>query len=366
MPFNGSGVFARIYNWVTDAGNGVPITASRMDADTADIAAALNNCVTRDGLGYFGADINANGFKLKNLAAILGPGATLAMTLDSAGNVTHTGASNFAPPLTLASAATVAIGAAASNNILVTGTAPITAFDSIAAGVIRYVTFAGALTLTHNATSLILPGAANITTAANDTATMLSLGGRNWQCIAYQRSNGTSVVTGGAWQLYGGSLATAQRLASNSASLDWTGLSGFSRYAIVLESLLAASGGATLRLIFGTGSTPTWITSGYTFQCATSSLSTNSASGNSGSSVCVVLSGISSGVPTSGAGTSGIVFAMAMQSSNPEVISDLISPAPTREMSGGQVSAGATPTAIRLQLSGGNIVSGTATLYGIL
>jgi len=87
MPFNGSGVFARIYNWVTDAGNGVPITASRVDADMADVVGALNNCVTRDGQGYFSADINANGNSLKNVTAIKGPGAVQAMALDASGNV---------------------------------------------------------------------------------------------------------------------------------------------------------------------------------------------------------------------------------------------------------------------------------------
>ena len=39
--------------------------------------------------------------------------------------------------------------------------------------------------LTHNATSLILPGSANITTTAGDTAEFLSLGGGNWICLNY-------------------------------------------------------------------------------------------------------------------------------------------------------------------------------------
>lgn len=103
---------------------------------------------------------------------------------------TLTGALNHAPPVSLASAATVAIGAAAANAITITGTVTITAFDTIAAGAIRVLTFAAALTLTHNATSLILPGGANIVTAANDVAVMHSLGGGNWQCVLYQRANG--------------------------------------------------------------------------------------------------------------------------------------------------------------------------------
>ena len=42
--------------------------------------------------------------------------------------------------------------------------------------------------LTHNATSLILPGGANISTAAADTAIMVSEGSGNWRCLAYQRA----------------------------------------------------------------------------------------------------------------------------------------------------------------------------------
>jgi hypothetical protein len=57
--------------------------------------------------------------------------------------------------------------------------------------------FSGALILTHNATSLILPTGANITTAAGDTAVFLSLGSGNWRCVEYMRASGAA-LTGGA------------------------------------------------------------------------------------------------------------------------------------------------------------------------
>lgn len=106
---------------------------------------------------------------------------------------TLTGALNEATPATVASAATTNIGAAASNTVNVSGTTTITAFDTIAAGAYRRVVFAGALTLTYNATSLILPTSANITTAAGDMAEFISLGSGNWQCVAYSRKNGASL-----------------------------------------------------------------------------------------------------------------------------------------------------------------------------
>ena len=106
---------------------------------------------------------------------------------------TMTGALNWAPSVGVASAASTNIGAAASNRVRITGTTTITRLGSIAAGACRTVTFAGALTLTHNATSLILPGGANITTAAGDVAEFESLGGGNWRCTSYLRANGQAV-----------------------------------------------------------------------------------------------------------------------------------------------------------------------------
>lgn len=94
----------------------------------------------------------------------------------------------------IASATSTAIGAATGEFVDVTGTTTITSFDTIAAGIVRTVRFTGALTLTHNATSLILPGSANITTANGDTAIFRSLGSGNWKCIAYQPVNGSTVT----------------------------------------------------------------------------------------------------------------------------------------------------------------------------
>jgi len=77
----------------------------------------------------------------------------------------------------------------------VTGTTAITALGTLAAGVERTVRFTGALTLTYNATSLILPTAANITTAAGDVARFRSLGSGNWVCVVYQRASGQPLAS---------------------------------------------------------------------------------------------------------------------------------------------------------------------------
>jgi hypothetical protein len=87
----------------------------------------------------------------------------------------------------------VNIGGASANDVTISGSTTITSFGAGSAGTHRVLTFAGILTLTHNATSLILPGGANIVTAAGDVADFVSLGGNNWRCEYYTKANGQSI-----------------------------------------------------------------------------------------------------------------------------------------------------------------------------
>lgn len=95
---------------------------------------------------------------------------------------------------TVASATTCDIGAVQAAKILISGTTTITGLGS-SVNKFRLVRFSGILTLTHNATSLILPGAANITTAAGDTAIFTSDASGNWRCYAYVRGDGGVTAT---------------------------------------------------------------------------------------------------------------------------------------------------------------------------
>lgn len=106
---------------------------------------------------------------------------------------TLTGSLNFAPSVSLASSTNPALGATASNNVTITGTTTIAGFDNVADGITRVVKFSGILQLTYNATSLILPTSANITTSAGDIAVFRSLGSGNWECIEYTRRDGTAL-----------------------------------------------------------------------------------------------------------------------------------------------------------------------------
>lgn len=88
----------------------------------------------------------------------------------------------------IASAATTNICATGTSIYVdITGTTTITSFGTANAGCWRILQFDGALTLTHNATSLILPSGANITTAAGDVLGIISEGSGNWRAIFYSR-----------------------------------------------------------------------------------------------------------------------------------------------------------------------------------
>jgi len=106
------------------------------------------------------------------------------------GDTAVSGADNLSTNATVASAAPD-LANATGVNVTITGTATITSFGSTAAaGAKRWVTFSDILILTHNATSLILPGGADITTAAGDTALFENEGGGNWRCLFYTRASG--------------------------------------------------------------------------------------------------------------------------------------------------------------------------------
>jgi hypothetical protein len=106
-------------------------------------------------------------------------GRTLPALIASAGG--------FGADSTLASAATTNLGSLSTRVITVTGTTTITSFGSSAttANPIFLIKFTGALKITYNATSMILPGAADVTTANGDSAIMEYLGSGNWQMLIY-------------------------------------------------------------------------------------------------------------------------------------------------------------------------------------
>lgn len=68
MPFDGSGNFNRVMNWVSDALANIKIVATRHDSEDDNFAAGLSNCITKDGQTQPTANIPMNAKKIINLA----------------------------------------------------------------------------------------------------------------------------------------------------------------------------------------------------------------------------------------------------------------------------------------------------------
>lgn len=141
----------------------------------------------------------------------------------------------------VASAATCDVGAAGSQRVRITGSTTITSLGTVP-NVLRCVLFAGALTLTHNAVSLILPGSDNILTEAGDTAVLASDASGNWTCHSYTRRRQApraNLISNFAINLY----ADSGRFGGNSAASETIGAFSFPSYLSVYNGSVAADAG---------------------------------------------------------------------------------------------------------------------------
>jgi hypothetical protein len=92
----------------------------------------------------------------------------------------------------IASATTTTIGTKGSGDTIhITGTATITSLGVSTTGTIRRLVFDGAVTLAHNATSLILPAGDSLTTFVGDVADFVCENGAlgYWRCLNYAVAN---------------------------------------------------------------------------------------------------------------------------------------------------------------------------------
>lgn len=114
---------------------------------------------------------------------------------------------NEAPIITLSSASILNVFPSDANTLAITGGGPaIVSLGVASSGAVRRFRFLGATTIAHNATSNILPTAANITTAANWTAQAISLGQGNWYWDYFTKADGTALA--GGLQFWQEALAT--------------------------------------------------------------------------------------------------------------------------------------------------------------
>jgi len=150
----------------------------------------------------------------------------------------------------IASAATTDVLASTAKFVSITGSASITSLGS-EPNQIKFVRAAAAatFTLTHNATSLILPTGANITAAAGDSFIVLSDASGNARVMAYQRASGAPLVTA-AGDLVSGTVALFRQ---TSAPTGWTkDTTNYNDHAIRIVTGAASSGGViNLSTVFG-------------------------------------------------------------------------------------------------------------------
>ena len=177
---NGSGNYTPPNSSWSPAVNGILATSGDWTALLNDISAALTQSVSRDGQSPMIGDLPMGNNKITGLSAANGSGQALAFQQLFDQGVMQD----------IASAATTDIGLQNTNFLRVTGNTTITSFGSNFKGP-RFLVFEGAVTLTNSST-LVLPGGANITTAAGDVLIAIpgaTLGTADkWIVTAYQKN----------------------------------------------------------------------------------------------------------------------------------------------------------------------------------
>jgi len=139
----------------------------------------------------------------------------------------------------------------------VTGTTTVTSLASTGIGSMIVVQFDAALILTHHSTDLILPGAANITTAAGDVAVFYEYASGDYRCISYQVA-ASAPGGGGAWTVIEEQTASAS--ANLNFDLDNTTYKNFRFWG---ANLLPATDAVSLEMTYSVDGGSAWLSGGY-------------------------------------------------------------------------------------------------------
>jgi hypothetical protein len=226
----------------------------------------------------------------------------------------------------IASAGTISVGEG--GYFHVTGTTTITDIDPATdkAGRRFILVFDGALTLTHHATTMILPTGANITTAAGDLATFVSEGSDAVRCVDYQRASGAALAAPGGGTGSSGSVEVATAsAASNVIQLTGLSLSSYDALEIDLSGITVSADGEVRMQIEIAGSL---VTTGYKWTCFSDSTSGTDQGGEGAAGTGINLTGNGASYSLgSGAGKSlsGLLFMPGPGSANyKQVVGNLI------------------------------------------
>jgi len=169
---------------------------------------------------------------------------------------TFTATQTWAKGADVASATSVTLGSDG-NFFDITVTTAITAFASLGVGTVVKLQFDRALTLTHHATDLVLPGGANITTAAGDVLEMVEYAAGDWLVTNYQTAaTAPGGSSGLAWQYIG----TVSGSSQASITVDETYLTGYTDYRIEVQDLQTTSASQAGQFRVSTDKGSTWKT----------------------------------------------------------------------------------------------------------
>lgn len=196
-----AGLLFNAFTKIYPESNGIKIQLGSTTAATGYITIKSTGEMVLESAG-----LTVGGSLLPKTTTILLGNPTFPWSIGYIKTLTMSGAINFAPRVTLDSATTpgtVDLGAAAviSNSVLINGTNNVASFGFAApVGAVRTVRFGGVLILVNSAT-LLLPGGANITTAAGDCGVFECLAAGSWRCVSWQRADGQSPITFGGGTL---------------------------------------------------------------------------------------------------------------------------------------------------------------------
>lgn len=175
MPRDGSGVASQPAG--TAAVTNTTVSSTKFNSVVSDIYSLFNSGINPESVDLNGGAID---------------GATIGGSVPAPATFSTLTVQSW-PEGSIASAATTDIGAETEYRLNVTGTVTITSLGT-AANARKQLRFSDVLTLTHNATSLILPGGANITTAAGDIFYFESDGSGNWRCVGFMLASGAAAT----------------------------------------------------------------------------------------------------------------------------------------------------------------------------